>query len=86
MIGVVVTGLASAVNTPTPRSFVVNVLLGTFGYFAGIVIGFTRAKLPVADYGVIDASACWTAVLACVAHELIRWLWAAWQRPQQSDQ
>jgi hypothetical protein len=86
IIGVVVTALASAVNRPTPLSFVLNLLLGAFGWFVGIVIGFETAKLPVADYRVIDRSALWTAVLACVAHELIRWLLSARRRSQGTDE
>jgi F0F1-type ATP synthase assembly protein I len=84
-VGVVVTALASAVNTPTPRSFVVNVLLGASGYIAGIFIGMARAELLPRDAAQISSAAIWTAVLVCLVHELVRWLLLTRRRSQRAD-
>jgi len=87
IVGVVavVTALASVVNTPTPRSVAVNLFLGAAGYVVGLFVGFAGAKLLPDDSAAISATALWTAVLACAAHELVRWRLAQ-RRSRHADE
>jgi hypothetical protein len=82
VVGVVATAVASALNTPTPRSFGVNLLSGACGYIVGFAIGMARVKLLPRDSVLIDSSALWMAVLRAASMNSFA---GCGRRAQQAD-
>ena len=72
-VGVVVTAIASAAMTPTRLSFTVNLLLGAVAYVVGSLIAVGPVQLSPDAFDPVSPEAIWSAVLACGAHEFVRW-------------
>lgn len=73
IVGVLVTAISSAVNTPTRISFIVNLALGAVGYIVGMFIGLMRVRQLPDDSNLIGGTALLVAVIATGAHEIVRW-------------